>query len=206
MSGIAGWVDFARDLSRERATVLAMTATMACRGPDGEGVWVGRRAAFGHRRLAVVDLADGRQPVTAERDGEVVAVGMHSGSILNHHELRRDLAACGHRFRTEGDTEVLLYAYLQWGADCVHRLEGTFAGAVWDARTEELWLVRDRLGVEPLFYYPTPTGVIFGSEAKAVLAHPFVEPVVDADGLREIFTYAGTPHMAFFRDMHRLRA
>src|SRR2546425_432740 len=130
MSGIAGWVDFERNLSREAATVRAMTATMACRGPDGEGVWVGRSAGFGHRRLAVFDLGDGRQPVTAEHDGTLIAVGMHSGSILNHADLRRDLSARGHRFRAGGDTEVLLHAYLEWGPECVHRLEGSFAGAV----------------------------------------------------------------------------
>jgi asparagine synthase (glutamine-hydrolysing) len=206
MSGITGWVDFDRDLRKERATVLAMTATMACRGPDGEGLWGNERAVFGHRRLAVFDLADGRQPVTVTDNGEVLAVGMHSGSILNHAELRSELTSRGHRFRAGGDTEVLVHAYLEWGAACAERLDGTFAGAVWDAREEQLWLVRDRLGVEPLFYYPTGTGLIFGSEAKAILAHPLVDPAVDADGLREIFTYAGTPHMAFFAGMHRLPA
>ncbi|MGW5869059.1 asparagine synthase (glutamine-hydrolyzing) [Streptomyces sp. NPDC055239] len=206
MSGITGWVDFDRDLTRERSTVLAMTAAMAQRGPDGEGIWVSQRAALGHRRLAVFDLADGHQPVTLEHDGRTVAVAAHSGSILNHQELRAELASRGHRFRSGGDTEILLFAYLEWGAEAVHRLEGTFAGVVWDARKQELFLVRDRLGVEPLFYYPTATGLVFGSEAKAILAHPQVEPEVDAEGLQEIFTYSGTPHVAPFRGMHRLRA
>ncbi|GLZ29850.1 asparagine synthetase B [Lentzea sp. NBRC 105346] len=206
MSAITGWIDYERDLRRERATVIAMTATMACRGPDGEHVWTGRSAAFGHRRLAVCDLTDGRQPVALEHDGETVLVGMHSGSILNYESLRNELTVRGHRFRSAGDTEVLLHAFQEWGPDCVHRLEGTFAGAVWDERSQELWLVRDRLGVEPLFYYPTPNGVLFGSEAKAILAHPYVDPAIDADGLREVMTYAGTPHMAFFRGMHRVPA
>ncbi|CAM5695643.1 S-inosyl-L-homocysteine hydrolase [Streptomyces griseoloalbus] len=207
MSGITGWVDWSRDLTRERGTVLAMAATMALRGPDGEGVWTGPRAALGHRRLAVFDLeGGGRQPVALEHDGETVAVAAHSGSLLNHAELRATLSRRGHRFRSGGDTETLLHAYLEWGAACVQRLEGTFAGVVWDARREELFLVRDRLGVEPLLYYPTPTGLIFGSEAKAVLAHPSVRAEVDAEGLQEIFTYSGTPHVAPFRGMHRLRA
>lgn len=206
MSGIAGWVDFRRDLSRERSTVLAMTATLAARGPDGEGIWVGRNAVLGHRRTAVFDLADGRQPVEVHEDGRLLVVGAYSGSILNHAELRATLTARGHRFRSEGDTEVLVRAYLEWGADCVHQLEGSFAGAVWDERTNRLWLVRDRLGVEPLFYYRTATGIVFGSELKAVLAHPQVDPVVEADGLREVFTYAGSPRMAYFRGMDRLRA
>ncbi|GAA2613550.1 asparagine synthase (glutamine-hydrolyzing) [Dactylosporangium fulvum] len=206
MSAVTGWVDFQRDLHRERDTILAMTAAMACRGPDGEDVWAGRHAALGHRRLAVFDLDNGRQPVAVERDGRTVAVGAHSGSLLNHAELRRELAARGHRFRGGGDTEVLVHAYLEWGGGCAQRLEGTFAGAVWDEGAGELWLVRDRLGVEPMFYYPTRSGLLFGSEAKAILAHAQAESVVDADGLREIFTYAGTPHMAFFAGMHRLRA
>ncbi|MFC8131462.1 asparagine synthase (glutamine-hydrolyzing) [Streptomyces sp. NPDC057302] len=206
MSGITGWVDFERDLTRERSTVLAMTAAMAQRGPDGEGIWVSRRAALGHRRLAVFDLAGGHQPVALEHDGRTIAVAAHSGSILNHQELRAELVSRGHRFRSAGDTEILLFAYLEWGAEAVHRLEGTFAGVVWDARKQELFLVRDRLGVEPLFYYPTATGLVFGSEAKAILAHPQVDPAVDAEGLQEIFTYSGTPHVAPFLGMHRLRA
>lgn len=206
MSGITGWVDFARDLTRERSTILAMTSTMALRGPDGEGVWVAPRVGLGHRRLAVFDLEDGRQPVAVEHDGRTIAVAAHSGSILNHEELRAELSSRGHRFRAGGDTETLLHAFLEWGPAAAERLEGTFAGVVWDARSEELFLVRDRLGVEPLFYYPTATGIVFGSEAKAILAHPLVEPEVDADGLREIFTYSGTPHVSPFRGMHRLRA
>lgn len=206
MSGITGWIDFERNLSQERAVVLAMTAAMAQRGPDGEGTWVSRHAAFGHRKLNISAVADGQPPVIHTENGELVAVGMHSGSILNHAELRKELRSRGYYFKHEGDTEVLLYAYLAWGPACVEHIDGTFAGAIWDARTEQLWLVRDRLGVEPLFYYPTPTGLIFGSEAKAILSHPLAEAVVDGDGLREVFTYAGTPSMAYFHGMHRLRA
>jgi asparagine synthase (glutamine-hydrolysing) len=206
MSGITGWLDFTRDLTRERATVLAMTATMAARGPDGEGLWTSPRAAFGHRRLAVFDLAGGHQPVAVTDGGRTVAVGMHSGSILNHAELRRELTTRGHTFRAGGDTEVLVHAYLEWGESCVNRIEGTFAGAVWDAAEERLWLVRDRLGVEPLYYFPLDGGLLFGSEAKAILAHPLVAAEIGADGLREVFTYAGTPEMALFRGMHRLPA
>ena len=206
MSGVTGWVDFTRDLTREHATVLAMTATLAHRGPSGEGVWVGGHAALGHRRLAVYDTPEGGQPVAYRPGTDPVAVAVHSGSILNHRELRRELTARGHSFRAGGDTEVLLRAYLEWGASCVDHFEGTFAGGVWDARSEELWLFRDRLGVEPLFYHPTPTGVIFGSELKAILAHPLVDAAIDAEGLCEVLTYSGTPEQGFFHGIHRLRA
>lgn len=206
MSGIAGWVDFSRDLTPERSTILAMTATLALRGPDGEGIATGDRYAFGHRRLAVFDLGDGRQPVVIRDGDQTVAVGMHSGSILNHAELRAELGSRGHRFHAAGDTEVLVHAYLEWGPDCAHRLEGTFAGAVWDGRAGRLWLVRDRLGVEPLFYHRTSSGVIFGSEVKALLAHPMITAEVDGDGLCEVITYAGTPSFTPFRGIRRLRA
>jgi len=206
MSGVTGWVDFHRDLTRERGTVLAMAATLAHRGPDGEGVWLDRHAALGHRRLTVYDTAGAGQPVVARDGDRVIAAAAHSGSIVNHAQLRQELAARGHACTVAGDTEVLLRAFLAWGPDCVNRFEGTFAGAVWDARTEELWLIRDRLGVEPMFYYPTRDGVIFGSELKAILAHPLVEAAVDAEGLCEILTYSGTPTQAFFRGVHRLRA
>lgn len=185
MCGIAGWVDFARDLTAERGTVEAMTRTMACRGPDDEGIWLDRHVALGHRRLAVIDIEGGRQPMAA--DG--LAVLTYSGEIYNFTELRQALKAKGHQFRTSSDTEVLLRGYLEWGEEVVDRLNGMFAFALWDARRQELLLVRDRLGIKPLFYYPLPDGVLFGSEPKAILAHPLVDPVIDADGLRAQLTF-----------------
>lgn len=106
MCGIAGWIDYGRDLTQERAIVDAMTQTMACRGPDAEGVWIDQHAAIGHRRLSVIDLEGGRQPMTAEQDGRMLAVLTFSGEIYNYRELRADLISRGHRFRTESDTEV----------------------------------------------------------------------------------------------------
>jgi asparagine synthase (glutamine-hydrolysing) len=202
MCGIAGWVDFARDLIADRGAVEAMTRTMACRGPDDEGIWLDRHVALGHRRLAVIDLEGGRQPMA--EDG--LAVLSYSGEIYNFAELRGTLEAKGHRFRTGSDTEVLLRGYLEWGEEVVSRLNGMFAFALWDARREELLLVRDRLGIKPLFYYPLPDGVLFGSEPKAILAHPLAVPVVDADGLREQLTLmVATPERAVFKGMFELR-
>ncbi|MER6093851.1 asparagine synthase (glutamine-hydrolyzing) [Streptomyces bluensis] len=205
MSGIAGWVDHRRDLTRERATVRAMTATMACRGPDGEGLWSSEHAVLGHRRQITVAPQAPPEPVAFLSDGETVAVAALDGEIYNAAGLRRELEACGHRFRGDGHTEVVLAAYLRWGADCVRRLVGVFGIAVWDHRAQELLLARDRLGNKPMFYHPTEHGVVFGSERKAILAHPLVEPVVDLDGLREILSYAGTPGHGVFRGMHQVR-
>ncbi|WP_433419276.1 asparagine synthase (glutamine-hydrolyzing) [Microtetraspora malaysiensis] len=205
MCGIAGWIDYDRDLGAERDVARAMTETMACRGPDAEGLWTEPHAALGHRRLAIIDIEGGRQPMAAERDGRLLAVLTYSGEVYNFRELRAELAVRGHRFRTESDTEVVLEAYLEWGEDFVDRLNGMYAFAIWDARREELLLVRDRMGIKPLYYYPTPSGVLFGSEPKAILANPLAERVVDADGLRELLAFVKTPESAVYRGMYEVR-
>ncbi|MFH8366338.1 asparagine synthase (glutamine-hydrolyzing) [Streptomyces sp. NPDC018031] len=207
MCGVAGWVDFGRDLTDQRDVLRGMTATMACRGPDAEGVWGDRHALLGHRRLAVIDLTTGRQPMrsAATADGgRPAAVLTFSGEVYNYRELRAALAARGQVFRTESDTEVVLCAYLEWGPGFVERLDGMYGFALWDTRTEELLLVRDRLGVKPLFYHPTPRGVLFGSEPKAVLAHPGAGAVVDLDGMREMFALAKTPGHAVYRGLREV--
>ncbi|MFI6304571.1 asparagine synthase (glutamine-hydrolyzing) [Amycolatopsis thailandensis] len=197
MCGITGWVDFGRDLTRERDTVEAMTDTMAKRGPDANGIWLSAHAALGHRRLSIIDLDGGRQPMTA---GTTALT--YSGEVYNFRELRTELTARGHRFDTRSDTEVVLRAYLEWGDAFVDRLNGMYAFAIWDG--DELLLVRDRMGVKPLFYYPTPDGVLFGSEPKAILANPLAERVLDTDGLRDLLSVAKNPGHAVFRGMREL--
>jgi asparagine synthase (glutamine-hydrolysing) len=205
MCGITGWVDFGRDLRAERATIAAMTATMICRGPDAGDVWCSAHAAIGHRRLSVIDLACGDQPMRAPGEDDVVLT--FSGEIYNFTELRRELSAHGHEFRTRSDTEVLLHSYLRWGRDCVRHLNGMFAFGIWDGRREELLLARDRLGVKPLYYAVRPDGVLFGSEPKAVLAHPEFPAEIDAEGLAELFSQAGTatPGHGIYRGLAELR-
>ncbi|MFD5323157.1 asparagine synthase (glutamine-hydrolyzing) [Streptomyces sp. NPDC127092] len=221
MCGIAGWVDFARDLRQEAAVVREMTTTMTLRGPDAGDVWIAPHAALGHRRLAIIDLEGGRQPMVAEEGGRVQAALTYAGEVYNFRELREELVLKGHRFTTRSDTEVVLRSYLEWGESFVDRLNGMFAFAIWDARTEELLLVRDRVGIKPLYYQLLPGGgVLFGSEPKAILAHPQASRTVDADGLRELFggvkapgagVIAGMPELApghvlrVSRDGHRLR-
>ncbi|MER7206024.1 asparagine synthase (glutamine-hydrolyzing) [Streptosporangium sp. NPDC000239] len=206
MCGISGWVDFERDLGPSRDVAQAMTDTMACRGPDDEGLWTAPHVALGHRRLAVIDVEGGRQPMVADQDGEPLAVLVYSGELYDFPELRAELAARGHRFRTRSDTEVLLRAYLEWDEDLLDRLNGMFAFAIWDVRRQELLLARDRMGVKPLYYHPTPSGVLFGSEPKAILANPLAQPaVVDLDGLREIYAFSKTPGHAVYRGMHEVR-
>ncbi|WP_433514283.1 asparagine synthase (glutamine-hydrolyzing) [Nonomuraea sp. CA-143628] len=201
MCGIAGWVDFSRDLASENGTAQAMTETMSCRGPDDRGLWLSPHAILGNRRLAVIDVEGGHMPMTAE--GPVVIT--YSGEIYNFVELRAELAAKGHHFRTRSDTEVVLHGYLEWGAGVADRLNGMYAFAIWDDHAQELLLVRDRLGVKPLYYYPLRDGVLFGSEPKAILANPLVEPAVDTDGLRELLTLGRSPERAVFKGMRELR-
>jgi asparagine synthase (glutamine-hydrolysing) len=172
MCGITGWLDFSRDLNVERDTVAAMTATLHRRGPDDEGVWTSQHLAFGQRRLAVVDIDGGAQPMWVRRRGmELPVVLTYNGELYNFRELRTQLMSLGHPFRTVSDTEVVLTAYLEWGASFVDRLRGIYALAIWDAAREEVILVRDRLGVKPLYYYTYPGGLLFGSEPKALLAN-----------------------------------
>ncbi|MFH8746484.1 asparagine synthase (glutamine-hydrolyzing) [Streptomyces rimosus] len=205
MCGITGWVDFERDMRSARDVLRGMADTMACRGPDAQGYWTDTHIGLGHRRLAVIDLEGGVQPMTVEHDGRTLAAVTYSGEVYNYRELRAELRALGHRFRTESDTEVVLHAYLQWGAGMVDKLNGMFAFGLWDARSEELVLVRDRIGIKPLYYFPTERGLLFGSEAKAILAHPEVRPVVDQDGLRELLACVKTPEHAIFHGMYELR-
>jgi asparagine synthase (glutamine-hydrolysing) len=204
MCGVVGWVDFDRRVSEEHASLRRMTATMALRGPDAEGVWLDEHVGLGHRRLAVIDLPGGKQPMTAEHDGSVLAVLTYSGEVYNFRELRHELEGHGHRFRTNSDTEVVLRAYLQWGESFVERLNGMFAFGLWDCREEKLLLARDRMGVKPLYYYPTPHGVLFASEPKGILAHHMVPTEVDTDGLRAAFTHIKTPGENIYRGVYEV--
>ncbi|WP_449353348.1 asparagine synthase (glutamine-hydrolyzing) [Streptomyces shaanxiensis] len=207
MSGIAGWVDYSRDLTSWLPTVRTMAAELAHRGPDAEELWADGHAALARRVLA----ADGptvREPWTvADANGTPVAAVAFAGLLTNTRSLAAELASRGHRHAAAGSQErTVLHAYLEWGPAFVERLEGVFAFALWDIRSQELLLGRDRLGFTPLYYAPVPGGVLFGSEAKAILATGAVEPVVDAQGMLEILTYAGSPEHAVYRDLRKVRA
>ncbi|MEV0039271.1 asparagine synthase (glutamine-hydrolyzing), partial [Streptomyces sp. NPDC050804] len=193
MCGVTGWIDWETDLRNEEATLRAMTGTLACRGPDDSGVLLSRHAALGHRRLAVIAPDDGAQPMgTTAGDGPRTVL-TYNGELYNYPELRRELRALGHEFRTRSDTEVVLRAHLQWGADAPRRFNGIFAYALWDDRRQELLLVRDHLGVKPLYWHPHASGVLFGSEPKAVLAHPLFHAELDAEGIAELFALPAAP-------------
>jgi len=191
--GIAG---FALNAPPPDGALEAMTRTLAHRGPDGEGFFLERGFGLGHRRLAIIDLAGGAQPMSNE-DGSVQVV--FNGEIYNYRALARELAGRGHRFSTRSDTEVLCHLYEEQGEAFVARLEGIFAFALLDRRRGLLLLARDPVGVKPLYYAETPVGLLFGSELKALLAFPGFDRAHDPGALALYLTceYVPAPLTAF---------
>ncbi|MCX7570850.1 asparagine synthase (glutamine-hydrolyzing) [Tumebacillus sp. DT12] len=206
MCGIAGWIDWKQDLTGQKSVLKDMADSLTRRGPDTEGFWTSPSCGFAHRRLIVVDPAGGAQPMS-RNVGDRSYTMIYNGELYNTEDVRKDLLARGHRFHGHSDTEVLLTSYMEWGPACVERLNGIFAFAIWDETEQSLFIGRDRLGVKPLFYTEQGDGLIFGSELKALLAHPAVEPVVGTEGLAEVFAIgpARTPGHGVFKGVHELK-
>lgn len=191
MCGIAGIFHLETAKPVDPARVKAMLDVAVHRGPDGSGIWTAPGVGLGHLRLSIIDLAGGAQPMLTE--DEALAV-VFNGEIYNFAEVRAELEAKGHVFRTGSDTEVILHGYRQWGEDCVHRFNGMFAFALFDARAQALWLVRDRLGVKPLHYAQLSDGsLIFGSELKSLLAHPLLRRAPDLAAIEDYMAYGYVP-------------
>jgi len=207
MCGIAGFIDYwdkAPGHSHERGRLLKrMCDVIRHRGPDDEGFLVKPGVALGMRRLSIIDLAGGHQPISGE-DGKVTIV--FNGEIYNFQELRPELEKRGHAFKTNSDTEAIVHAYEEYGAACANYLRGMFAFAIWDDRTRELYIARDRVGKKPLYYTVTPGGtLIFGSEIKSILEHPHVTTEINLEALDAYFTLGYVPDpLTIFRDIHKL--
>lgn len=206
MCGITGWVDYKKDLRNESEILSAMAETLAKRGPDDTNVWTALHAGFGHKRLVVVDPLNGIQPMTKEKQGFHYTI-CYNGELYNTEDIRKELLIKGYSFQGHSDTEVLLTSYIEWGEDCLQYLNGIFAFAVWDEKRNSLFIGRDRLGVKPLFYMEISTGFIFGSELKALLAHPNVKAELDREGLAEVFALgpSHTPGSGIFKGIKELR-
>ena len=186
MCGICGIVDFA-GTSIDEGMLRAMTRTLHHRGPDDQGIAVSGAMGFGHTRLSIIDLTSaGHQPMQSP-NGRVTLV--YNGEVYNFTDLREILEQDGHVFLGRSDSEVVLHAYLRWGTDAFRRFNGMFALAIWDARTDTLHLARDRFGIKPLYYYRLPSGVVFGSEIKAILASGRVPRRLHVVGLHEYLYY-----------------
>lgn len=194
MCGIAGIIDPSLSARALAEQLPPMIEAMACRGPDARGAWTDDGVGLGHTRNSVIDLEGGRQPMVAlDSDDRPVAVIDYVGEIYNFRELREVLRGHGHRFHTDSDTEVALRGYVQWGPDVASKIEGIFGFAVWDVRRRELVLVRDYVGVKPLYYSLRGDRLVFGSEPKAILAAPDGRAEVDLDGLRTVLSYGRVP-------------
>jgi asparagine synthase (glutamine-hydrolysing) len=189
MCGIAGIVAADRLPPDGGVRAIAMRDIISYRGPDGAGLHADDRAVLAHRRLSIVDIAGGHQPLSNER-GDVWVT--FNGEIYNHADVRPQLEAAGHTYRTRSDTETIVHAYEQWGDDCVHRFRGMFAFALWDARTRRLLLARDRLGVKPLYWTLAGDRLLFASEIKAILKSGLVDARPNRAAFSEVLATRGT--------------
>lgn len=205
MCGITGWIDWQRDLTKEKETLKKMTTPLYNRGPDAEGLWLSQHAALGHRRLIVVDPEGGAQPMT-RNIGERTFTMVYNGELYNTEDIRKELLDRGYRFRSHSDTEVLLTSFIEWGEECLGKLNGIFAFAIWDEANQRLFVARDRLGVKPLFYTQFGSTLLFASELKSLLAHPEVKPEVDREGVAELLVMgpSRTPGHGIFRGVKEL--
>jgi len=196
MCGLVGALTFDNSSFRvEEAYITRMRDTMAHRGPDGAGTWVSpdRRIGLGHRRLSIIDLSESAGQPMSHLDGRLWLV--FNGEIYNHAEIRSELEARGHRdWKTDhSDTEVILHAFAEWGIDCLDRFRGMFAFALWDSRTRELWLVRDRIGIKPLYFSLHHGRITFASEIKALLNDPQQERAVNEESFFHYLSFLTTP-------------
>jgi asparagine synthase (glutamine-hydrolysing) len=201
MCGIAGLIERDRHRPSDEGAVRMMMAALHHRGPDDEGTYFAGAVGLGHKRLSIIDLASGRQPMTNE-DGTLWIV--FNGEIYNYVELRRDLAR-HHTFRTQTDTEVILHLYEELGERCLDRLNGMFAFAIWDVRQERLFAARDRIGIKPFYWHLDGRRFSFASEPKALVAAGVVEPATDSQGLEEYLTFQFClGERTLFKDVWRL--
>src|SRR6516225_9634068 len=203
MCGIAGIFDYHGQAEIDRKLLRRMTEILSHRGPDGDGYHIAPGIGLGHRRLAIVDLAAGNQPLFNE-DGTICVV--YNGEIYNFHPLMAELLELGHVFRTRCDTEVIVHAWEEWGVACLDRFNGMFAFALWDAAQEVLFVARDRLGEKPLYYSFLADGrLLFASELKSLLLSPQVDRQLDPQGIEEFFAFGYIPDpRSVYRSVRKL--
>ncbi len=202
MCGIAGIFGI-RDQPVERLEVEAMCDALVLRGPDDEGYYIDGNVGLGMRRLSIIDLDNGQQPIRNE-DGSIQVV--LNGEIYNFQELRKEMEALGHRFYTASDTEVIVHLYEEYGIECVHKLRGMFAFALWDEGRGKLFLARDRLGIKPLFYGEFDGKLVFASELKALLQLPWVKRELNWSSVAHLFAFSTTPqNESIIAGIHKLQ-
>ena len=191
MCGIVGLLDMRGKSEIDRQLLTQMNQTQIHRGPDEGEIYTEPGLGFGHRRLSIMDVASGQQPLFNE-DGSVVVI--FNGEIYNYRDLAKQLTAAGHQFKTHCDTEVIVHAWEEWGEQCVDHFRGMFAFGVWDRNQEVLFMARDRLGIKPLYYALLDNGhFVFSSELKAILAHPVFKREMNPCAIEDYFAYGYIP-------------
>lgn len=204
MCGICGYIYSDRSKRHSEAVLKNMTATLSLRGPDDEGYYLKDNAALGHRRLSIIDLSTGHQPMFNE-DGSIVIV--FNGEIYNFQDIKEALIKKGHVFKTHSDTEVIIHAYEEYGEDCLKLFNGMFAFALWDSKSQRLFLARDRFGKKPLYYAIFDNQFIFGSELKAILKHPSVRKEIDYNALSKYLAYEYIPApLTIFKNIYKMES
>ena len=206
MCGIVGFVNYKKELPNKKNIINTMTQTLSNRGPDEEGLYLNSNVALGHKRLIVIDPQGGKQPMVQRfNQGEYIIV--YNGQIYNTKELRKTLTENGFAFYSHSDTEVLLKSYIHYGKDVVNHLNGIFAFAIWNTKTEELFMARDHFGVKPLFYTEFDGGLIFASELKAIFKYPNFEKIIDSQGISELFGIgpSHTPGFTVYKNIFEIK-
>lgn len=202
MCGICGIFNFGSEEAVDISTLKRMCTVMSHRGPDDEGFFVERNIGLGMRRLSIIDLSTGHQPISNE-DGTIWIV--FNGEIYNHLIIRKELESKGHKFSTKTDTETIVHAYEEYGENCVDELRGMFAFAIWDNAKKKLFLARDRVGIKPLYYYIDDKRLIFGSELKVILEHPGIPKDLDFGALDNFLTFEYIPApLTIFKNVKKL--
>jgi asparagine synthase (glutamine-hydrolysing) len=202
MCGIAGLVFADRHHPIDEQLLSRMTGVMRHRGPDADGFHVGDGVGLGHRRLSIIDLATGDQPIYNESRSVVI---VFNGEIYNFPELAHELQARGHTFATRSDTETIVHAYEEFGLECVTRLRGMFAFALWDEGNRRLVLARDRVGKKPLYYHVDAERLVFASEIKALLQDASIKRRISVEGLSDYFTFGNIPSPGtVFQDIQQI--
>lgn len=186
MCAIAGFLDYEENIKQKKVQIDNMLKTMSRRGPDENGLYSQDNICLIHSRLIVVDPESGKQPMSMKADNIDYTI-VYNGELYNTMEIQNELKLKGYHFQGHSDTEVVLKAFVEWGEDCLQKFNGIFAFAVWDNKKQKLFLARDRIGVKPLFFVKLPTGIIFASEIKTLLASEKIQPTIDENGLNEIF-------------------
>ena len=205
MCGIVGIVNYQEDISNQYSVIKNMVETLSKRGPDENGLFFMNHVNLGHRRLSVIDIENGKQPMSYQV-GETIYTMVYNGQIYNTEELRQILKDNGFKFKGHSDTEVLLKAYIFWGKNVCKHLNGIFAFAIWNSQKEELFVARDHFGIKPLYYSFVNDNFLFASEVKAILAHPMAKAIIDKTGIAELFGIgpSHTPGISPFKGIEEL--